>query len=85
MRFVCDSSDPRGSVPNFFTNLEEYGCLTVIENSGKELAKQALPMLESRPIRDVLTQGWISWTPVEQKGFDCFHKDVFSSAVEAEK
>lgn len=82
-------SDPRGCTLAFFTEvftrLKEYGCSSVIKPAGKELARQTLPKIQTKGVREVLDREWRFWSARDKSDFKKFHKHVLASMIEASK
>ena len=82
-------ADALGAVTTFFadilTKLEEHGCDIVVDTAGKELARQVLPLIQPKSVREVLDTEWKFWAPKDKNDFMKFQKYVTASVVEAAK
>lgn len=87
--FKVNRADARGAATTFFadvlTKLEEHGCDTVVDNSGKELSRQVLALVEPKSVRAVLEEEWKFWPPADKNDFMKFQRYVTNSVIEAAK
>lgn len=89
VKFHPSRTDALGAVMTLFTDiltkLKEHGCAYVTETAGKELARQILPLIQPKAVRDVIENEWKFWSPKDKNDFMRFQRFVTRNVVDAAK